>query len=144
MDGPVDETYHAAIQHELVDLSGDEHLAGVVQRPTPWFHGAVDENYPALGPPEDLLSETKQRTEDMKMQGMCEEGAHNVAWDEVDFAKRYLDYIEESADAQETLDSLAERARDGQLVVLVCYEEDSKRCHRHLLVNELRERLERG
>jgi hypothetical protein len=76
--GPVGETYLAAIQHELVDLAGEEHLAGVVRRPTGGFHVSVDENYPDLAPPEDLVEETKQLAEEFKIQGMYEGGAHNA------------------------------------------------------------------
>jgi len=140
-EATVDETYVAAIQHELVEFEGDEHLAGVVRRPTGWFRASVDENYPALGPPESLLSTVKEREEDFKMQGMCDEGAHNAAWDDTDFDRRYREYLEESEAAQSRLSSLAERVRDGQPVVLVCFEGDSKQCHRHHLVERLRERV---
>jgi len=141
VEGRVDETYVAAIQHELVEFGGEEHLAGVVRRPTGWFHASVDENYPELAPPEALLDETKQRTEEFKRQGMCEEGAHNAAWEETDFEERYREYLDDSEAAQQRLASLADRARDGEPVVLVCFEGDTKRCHRHRLVERLQTRL---
>lgn len=139
--GTVRETYHAAIQHDLVDLRGDEHLAGVVRRPTAWFRAAVDANYPELGPPEDVLAETKQRQEEMQMQGMCEEGAHNAAWETVEFTRRYEEYLDADDGAQATLADLADRVRTGEDVVLVCFEGEGKRCHRHLLQDRLAERL---
>ena len=138
--GTVRETYVAAIQHDLVDLSGDEYLAGVVRKPTPWFHGAIDDNYPVLGPPEDLLEETKTREEDLKRQGICDAEALNIAWEDTDFASRYREYATGSDDVEEVLDDLATRLADGQDVVLVCYEGDDKRCHRHILVEELESR----
>jgi len=139
--GELRETYVAAIQHDLVQLDGEEHLAGVVRRPTPWFYGAVDENYPDLGPPADLLEETKQREEDMKAQGMCATGAANAAWEELDFADRYRDYVAESGAVEAALGTLEARLEDGQDVVLVCYEGEDKRCHRHLLRDRLAARL---
>jgi uncharacterized protein YeaO (DUF488 family) len=139
--GTVRETYHAAIQHDLVDLRGDEHLAGVARRPTAWFRAVVDANYPELGPPDQLLEETKQRQDDMQMQGMCEEGAHNAAWETVEFARRYREYVEADDRAQSTLADLAERVRSGEDVVLVCFEAEGKRCHRHLLQDRLAERV---
>jgi len=142
VEGPVDETYVAAVQHELMEFDRDEHLAGVVRRPTGWFHASVDENYPELAPPEDLLSETKQCTEEFKMQGMCEEGAHDAAWDDTDFDRRYREYLDDSEAAAERLAALAHRARDGQPVVLVCFEGDSKQCHRHHLLERLVDRLD--
>ncbi len=141
VEGTVDETYHAAIQHDMADLSGEEFLVGVVRRPTGWFRSTVDENYPELGPPEELLSETKDRQEDLEMQGMCSEGAHNAAWEETDFEQRYQEYVTESSEVQDRLDALADRVDAGETVVFVCFEGESKRCHRHVLVDELRERL---
>ena len=141
--GEVTETYVAALQHDLVAFD-DAVLVGVVRQPTGWFHGAVDENRPALGPPPELLEETKQRHEDLKLQGLCDEGAHNAAWDEVGFEERYRDHVRESADAQAALDDLAEHVRDGETVVLVCFEGEDKRCHRHVLVELLDERLADG
>jgi hypothetical protein len=137
----VRETYHAAIQHDLVDLSGDEHLAGVVRRPTGWFRSTVDENYPELGPPESLLADTKTIQEQLALDGLCDEEAHNAAWEEANFADRYREYVADSPEAADTLDSLADRVTDGQTVVLVCFEGEDKRCHRHALREELERRL---
>jgi hypothetical protein len=135
--GTVWETYVAAIQHDLAQLDGGEYLAGVARRPTPWFHAAVDANYPELGPPADLLEETKARQEDMQMQGLCEEGALNAAWETVEFERRYREYLADSAEAPDSMETLAQRVHDGEDVVLVCYEGDGKRCHRHVLREEL-------
>jgi len=139
-EGSVRETYAAAIQHDLVDLPDDAYLAGVVRKPMPWLHGVVDDNFPDLGPPEDLLAETKQREEDFKRQGICDAEALNAAWEDTGFADRYRDYVRGSAAADEALDALEDRLAAGQDVVLVCYESDEKRCHRHLLVAELENR----
>ncbi len=142
MSGAVSETYVAAIQHDLADLDGAETLVGVARAPTGWFRAAVDENVPELGPPEDLLRETKQRAEDLQMQGLCEEGAHNAAWDERNFEDRYLSYLDGDEGAQRALEALAARVADGEHVVLVCFEGERKRCHRTLLQDRLRARLE--
>jgi len=136
------ETYAAALQHDLVDFDDDARLVGVVRRPTGWFQGVVDENRPELGPPETLLDEVKQRHEDLKMQGMCDEGAHNAAWEECDFGERYREYLTDSPAAQQTLDDLVGAAETGTTVVLVCFEGESKRCHRHSLVEEIASQLD--
>ena len=112
-----------------------------MRRPTGWFQGVVDENRPELGPPEVLLDEVKQRHEDLKMQGMCDEGAHNAAWEECGFAERYREHIADSSEAQETLGDLVGAAETGTTVVLVCFEGESKRCHRHVLVEEIASQL---
>jgi len=135
------ETYAAALQHDIVDLPAATTRVGVVRRPTGWFHALVDENRPALGPPESLLSETQERREDLAARGLCDEEAHNAAWDAVDFASRYREYVETEPEPQRALADLAERVRGGEPVALVCFEGETKRCHRHSLVDRLRERV---
>ncbi|QLH83698.1 DUF488 family protein [Halosimplex pelagicum] len=139
MSGTVTETYAAALQHDIADLPGEATRVGVVRRPTGWFAALVDENRPELGPPESLLSETKDRQEDLRRQGLCDEGAHNAAWEEVNFATRYREHLASEA-AAEAIADLAERVAAGETVALVCFEGDSKRCHRRILDDAVRER----
>lgn len=139
--GTVRETYHAALQHDLVSLSGDERLVGVVRKPTPWFT-LVDENRPELGPPVELLDETKARADELKQRGICDEEATNAAWKETNFEARYREYVRSDDVAQSELDDLAARVEAGETVVLVCYEGEDKRCHRRILKELLESRLE--
>lgn len=141
MSGRVLETYAAALQHGLSDV-GDATLVGVVRRPPGWFSETVDENIVALGPPGDLLDETERVETDFKMAGMCEEGAHNAAWEDVNFADRYRAYLDDSSDAATALAGLVARVEDGEDVALVCFEGDAKRCHRQLLKARLEDRLD--
>ncbi|QLK26856.1 DUF488 domain-containing protein [Natrinema zhouii] len=132
--GTLTDTYVAAIQHELVDLPADTTRVGVVRQPTPWFHAAVDENIPALGPPTDLLESMRDVEEDMKMQGLCEEGAHNAAWDQVGFGEAYREYLESDDEAQAAVAALDDRLSSGESLALVCFENtEKKRCHRTIL-----------
>lgn len=139
-DGTLEETYHAALQHDLVSLSGDEQLVGVVRRPTGWFLDTVDENHEELGPPPELLDAFAERHEDLKSRGMCDEGAHNAAWEELGFEDRYRTYL--AADANAAVDDLVSRIRSGENIVLVCFEGENKRCHRHELESIIEERVE--
>ena len=138
--GSIHETYHAALSHGLVELPEGTSRIGVVRRPTAWFHGEIDENVPELAPPEELLDTFQDRREEFEMRGMCNEGAHNAAWDEVGFDERYREHLQESADARTALSALADRVTSGEDVALVCYEGDSKQCHRRILEEELRSR----
>ena len=132
--GTIDHTYVAALQHDLVDLPDAARLVGVVRRPTRWFSAAVDENQPAVGPPDDLLDEVKETHEALKLRGMCDEGAHNAAWEEVGFEERYRTSLDANEQARRTLAELAQRVRGGENLVLVCYENtNKKRCHRTVL-----------
>ncbi|MCT9095965.1 DUF488 domain-containing protein [Haloarchaeobius sp. HME9146] len=146
MTGPdsarIRDTYLAALQHDLFDPQPDETLVGVVRRPTRWFAGAVDENVPALGPPADLLDAVKDEEETLKMRGICDEEAHNAAWDAVDFDARYRAHLRESPEASEAMDDLLRRVHDGEGLVLVCFENtEKKHCHRTILRAELDRRL---
>jgi len=139
--GTLTDTYVAAIRHDLAELPADATRVGVVRRPTSWFHAAVDENRPALGPPDELLESMRDAAEEMKMQGLCEEGAHNAAWDQVGFGEAYRDHLETDDDAQAAVTALEDRLAAGESLALVCYENtEKKRCHRTIL----REALESG
>jgi hypothetical protein len=139
--GTVGETYAAALQHDLVNID-DATLVGVVRRPTGRFRSLVDENHPVLGPPETLLEEIGNRREDLKRRGLCEEGAHNAAWEEVRFAARYEDHLDATEDAEGRIAELVSRVHGGEDVVLVCFEGENERCHRHLLLDRIGARLD--
>lgn len=140
MAGSLTETYAAAIRHDLVALE-DTTPVGVVRRPPGWFHARVEENHRELGPPGDLLDETKERQADLQGAGMGETAAHNAAFEETDFAERYRTYLGEDPDAGVALEALADRVRAGEDVTLVCFEADDKACHRHTLLAVLRNGL---
>nr|WP_244510037.1 DUF488 family protein [Halogranum gelatinilyticum] len=77
------------------------------------------------------------------MQGLCDEGAHNAAWDDVEFETRYRSHLADDADAQQAMDELTDRLRGGEQLALVCFENtNQKRCHRTLLRAVLIEQLE--
>ena len=140
-EGTLTDTYVASLQHDFVDLPAETTLVGVVRNPTPWFYGAVDENRPVLGPPATLLESFQTTVDDLKMRGVCEEGAHNAAWDEVGFEKAYREHLEESTDARAALEDLETRLAEGESLALVCFENTAKkRCHRTLLRDVLAER----
>ena len=136
MPGSVDDTYVAALQHDLFD-PGTATLVGVARRPASWLYAAVHENQPSLGPPADLLDEVSDREESLKVAGLCEEEAHNAAFEEADFAARYREHLTSGAAADAVADLRGRRA-DGEDLVLVCYENTAeKRCHRTILADVL-------
>lgn len=136
------DTYVQALQHGLVDPPDEATLVGVVRRPTGGCSSVVDENHSALGLPLSLLDEFEQRYEDFKLHGMCDEGAHNAAWEECNVEERYRSHLTESSDAQKAVSALTARLRAGERLALVCQENtDQKRCHRTLLCDHITERL---
>ncbi len=138
----VHETYAAALQHGRADLPDGTRLVGVVRRPMGWFHGVVDENVPALGPPGDLLDAVKDRQAELEDSGVRDVAAIRQAWDDADFAAGYRVYLDEDPEAAAALEALAGRVEDGEDVALVCYESPEKPCHRHLLRERLAERVD--
>ena len=75
------------------------------------------------------------------MQGLCEEGAHNAAWDETGFEEAYRESLKDSSEAQAALEDLESRLVEGESLALVCYENtEKKRCHRTILRDRLEER----
>ena len=140
----VHETYAAALQHGRDRLPAGTRLVGVVRRPMGWFHGAVDENVPSLGPPDGLLDDVKGRQEELEAEGLPDRTAIREAWDDVEFAARYGAYLDGDPDAEAAMAGLADRVRAGEDVALVCYEAPDKPCHRHLLRERLLGRLDGG
>jgi hypothetical protein len=131
------ETSVEALAHGLVDLPDDATDVGVDRRPTPRMRAAVDEIRPELGPPATLLDDFTAARDDLKMQGLCAEGAHNAAWENVAFGRRYADYLADSERARESLEELRRRRDAGERLVIVSEADGGKRSHR----TPLRERL---
>ncbi|ELY95196.1 hypothetical protein C483_02491 [Natrialba hulunbeirensis JCM 10989] len=140
-EGTLTDTYVAALQHDLADVSPETTLVGVVRSPTSWFHAAVDENIPELAPPADLLDAVRTAEDDLKMRGICDEEAHNAAWEQVGFGDAYREHLQTADDAERALESLADRLASGESLALVCYENtEKKRCHRTILRDVLESR----
>ncbi|WP_330633150.1 DUF488 family protein, N3 subclade [Halocatena halophila] len=137
------DTYIAALQHDLVEVPPAATLVGVVRRPTGWFNAAVDENIRALGPPAALLDAVKQQNKDFKMQGLCDEGAHNAAWEATDFYDQYYSHLRSDTAANTAVRRLRDRLSDGEHLILVCFENTKKkRCHRTLIREYITEQQE--
>ena len=141
MTGRLEDTYVAALQHDIADIPDEATRVGVVRRPTRWFHGPVDENLSALAPPPDLLDEVKRRHEQLQQAGIPDAEAHNRALEASDYDERYLAHLE-TPEGNAALEALTERIEAGEDIVLVCYENtEEKRCHRTLLRERIEARL---
>ncbi|MFB6071408.1 MAG: DUF488 domain-containing protein [Halobacterium sp.] len=142
MAGDLYDTYVAALQHDTSGVPGDATLVGVVRRPTGWFSATVDENVPAVAPPEGLLDDAKTRESALADDGVGDAAANRRAWAAVDFAERYREHLDADPDARAAVDALADRLREGESLALVCFENTAeKRCHRTILRERLDARL---
>ncbi|MFW6457921.1 MAG: DUF488 family protein [Halodesulfurarchaeum sp.] len=143
MAGSVQDTYAAAVQHDLVVVPEGALVLGVARRPLPWLLAVVDENRPELGPPADLLSAVKGRARTPLEDGLSDAEAHNRAMNDLDYESQYRAYLWESRPAQQSIADLRKRVESGTDLVLVCYENtDEKRCHRTILREVLLEAID--
>ena len=131
--GAVDETHLGAVRNGLVSYP-DATLVGV-------FAGAgdasaVDEARPELAVPADLRERLAERRSSLRRRGMCEEGAHNAAWEELNVAERYREHLSSEA-AGEALTEFRDRLEAGGDLVFVGRPGENSRCHRGLLVEGL-------
>lgn len=124
-EGTLRDTYHAALQHDLVAPADDDLVLGVVAKPMYGIETYVDRNVSALAPSEQLLTEFKRRADEI---------GHDEAVEAVDYVPRYRAHIEASSEAQAWIDRIVDTLASGTDVWLVCYENtDEKYCHRTTL-----------
>ncbi|RKD94744.1 DUF488 family protein, N3 subclade [Halopiger aswanensis] len=116
---------------------GDD-VFGVVRYPKDFVERVTDRNIPAVAPPGDLLNAYK--TVENAAEEDDEPNPAAIAWNSVDYERRYLGYLERDG-PQALIDELADRARERD-IWLVCWEKDARWCHRRLLANVVVERLE--
>ena len=113
---------------------------GVVRYPKDFVERVTDRNISAVAPPDDLLNAYK--TVEEAAEEIGEPNPPAIAWNSVDYERRYLEYLERDG-PQVAIDELADRARERD-IWLVCWEKDARWCHRRLLANVVVERLEEG
>lgn len=92
-----------------------------------------------LAPSDALFHDFKKRERLLRGRGLGNVEAHNRAWDDVRFERRFAERFWNDPRARDALRAIAERARKAD-VWLVCYEKSPKKCHRSLLL-EYAERL---
>lgn len=94
-----------------------------------------------LAPPGDLFNDfDKGRKRLEKEFGKGSVEAHNKAFLDCDYDRRFRKYILGNPEALEKLEQICERSRKGD-VYLVCYEGSAKACHRRILLRIAEERF---
>jgi hypothetical protein len=94
-----------------------------------------------LAPPDDLFRDFdkgKKRFEKQFGKGSAE--AHNKAFLESDYERRFREYILRNSSALKKLEGICEHSRTRD-VYLVCYEGAAKACHRRILIRIAEERF---
>jgi hypothetical protein len=94
-----------------------------------------------LAPPDDLFNDfNKGRRRLEKKFGRGSVEAHNKAFLDSDYARRFRAYILENPTALEKLEAICQRSRKKD-VYFVCYEGAAKACHRRILLRISEERF---
>ncbi|SHG83171.1 DUF488 family protein, N3 subclade [Halobaculum gomorrense] len=128
------DTALGALDRDSADVPSRARLIGVPAESPRRLRAVVDEVRPALAPPPALLDDHADAAAAFRIDGLCESGAHNAAWDRVDFAERYRDHLATDPDAQTTVDALRADLAAGDDLALVGPEStDELRSHRTVL-----------
>jgi hypothetical protein len=113
----------------------------VVTEPTGGISEVCDESVPSLGMPlEKLNLLRKRRAEIQENRDVTDTEAHNQAVAELDLEEIYRNHLKQEH-ISEKVDELAERVIEGETITLVCFEKHPKWCHRHILKEELENRV---
>lgn len=153
MTGDISETYLSDLhsrttsedQMSFSDFTetGDEDNIGttiaVVTDPTGGIEDVSDEFIPELGMPENELNNFRSLRSSMNIDDDIKR--HNKAVEKTGIKDSYRDYIQNDNEAQEKINELVERVRQGEDITFVCFEKEPKWCHRHLLVQHIRDRI---
>ena len=150
MNGSVDELYLSELHsrsrgEEQSSLSsfgagGEDELGtvvAVVTDPTGGIRDASDEFRPELGMPERFLQQLRRERAEYEDSDSVE--AHNGAVEKLNLKDLYREHLEEDDEARNSIEEFANRVVSGEEIKLVCFEKPPKWCHRHALVEKIRE-----
>lgn len=135
MRGRLTETNVEALERGYASVR-DATLVGVVD-PDARVEQLVGETRPALAQPPGLRADVDEREADFRRAGMCAQGAHNAAWEEVDAERRYREYLDGDDGARGACAELTSRLSDGESFVLVGRHPDGWASHGRVLIDVL-------
>lgn len=116
---------------------------GIVNYVNGELDDVIDDNDERLAPPRQLFHQWRQQRDEFATD-VDEAVAHNRAYEEVKYNRRFDLYLQKNAGARNALAELTSRIIDGEHVVLVCYCADGRLCHRKQVRSELDRWIEVG
>lgn len=138
------ESKHDSGQSSLFDYGEKDdpktYVAVVSQPNDTGILDVTDEWMPELGMPDRKLNEFRRLREGYNTHDPVE--AHNKAYVKCDLDSAFESHVTFNEEAADKIEELAERVRSGEEVVLVCFEQSPKRCHRHKLKELIEEEIE--
>jgi hypothetical protein len=109
---------------------------GIVRSERDDLLDATDETDQRLAPPEDLFYQWLNYKQTLEAEDGVPAGrAHDRAYEEIDYEKRFDQYLTQSDEAQGAVEEYADRVMDGERIVFVCFCSDLRHCHRHAVVD---------
>lgn len=140
------ESEHDSGQSSLFDYSEKDdpktYVAVVSQPNDTGILDVTDEWMPELGMPDRKLNDFRRLREGYNTKDPVE--AHNKAYVKCDLDSAFESHVKFNEEAENKVKELAERVEDGEEIVLVCFEQSPKRCHRHKLKELIEEEIERS
>lgn len=150
MTGSLDESHYEVVraEHESDQQSLSDFCASdsspttiaVVSKPSRDIDSYCDEWLPELGMPEKYLKRYHQYLAGYRTNSAVD-NPQERAWIDAELEKEYMRYVRSSDEAQKAVSGIVSRLRDGEDITLVCFEEPSEPCHRHLLIELIEARL---
>jgi hypothetical protein len=153
MTGEIKETYLSDLHSRRTDsqqlsfsdfTNSDEYnrlgtTIAVVSDPTGGITDVSDEFIPELGMPENELNNFRKVRSNLDIEDTIKR--HNRAVEITGIDSAYNDYIENNNIAQQKIENICHRIKNGETITLICFEKKPKWCHRHLLVEKIEKRL---
>lgn len=103
---------------------------------------ATDEWIPELGMPTQNLNEFRRLRSGYNSQDPVE--CHNKSYEKCSLDSKFEAHTERNSDAREAVNSIADRVEHGEEIVLVCFEQSPKKCHRHKLKQIIENEIEKS
>jgi hypothetical protein len=101
---------------------------------------ATDEFYPELGMPSHALNEFRYIRESYNAKNPVRK--HNEAFIKANLDGAYTSHLQFNEEAQQAVEEIAERVVNGEDITLVCFEKPPKKCHRYILQDHIRKRVD--
>jgi hypothetical protein len=113
---------------------------GVVSSPGKHMVECADEILEELGMPEWALNKFLARRAGYQRNSAVDD-AHEQAYEDAELGPIYRNHLQESEAAEKKIEEIVERILSGEDIVLVFYEEDDQKCHRHYLKEKIEQQL---
>lgn len=146
--GTLSETDYQTVKNQYLSdqlllsdyADSDETLIAVVRKPgNSNIEEYVDEHWPELGMPEYALNRFRELRAGYRTNSAVED-AHNKAFRDANLEQIYREHLTTES-AEKRLREAELRLNRGEDLTFVCFEKENQSCHRHILIDVLRERM---